>query len=140
MLGHFQRALRPGGHAIILVPQHPWLYTPTDKTLGHERRYTEADLCEKLERAGLEVVHKQGFNRVGTLGWYVSGKVLRKSELSPGQMKTYNRILPLAKHIERFPGWPGLVDHCRGPEADMSWHSDRGWEQTRAGPASRASA
>ena len=21
----------PGGHAIILVPQHPWLYTPSDK-------------------------------------------------------------------------------------------------------------
>jgi glycosyltransferase involved in cell wall biosynthesis len=108
VLGHFQRALRPGGHAIILVPQHPWLYTATDKTLGHERRYTEADLCEKLERAGLKVVHKQGFNRLGTLGWYVSGKILGKSELSPGQMKTYNRILPLAKLIERFTSWPAL--------------------------------
>jgi glycosyltransferase involved in cell wall biosynthesis len=108
VLGHFMRALRPGGHAIILVPQHPWLYTPTDKTLGHERRYTESELREKLERTGFEVVHKQGFNRLGTLGWYVSGKVLGKTDLSPGQMKTFNRILPIAKLVERVPGWPAL--------------------------------
>jgi glycosyltransferase involved in cell wall biosynthesis len=108
VLGHFYRALRPGGHAIILVPQHPWLYTPADKTLGHERRYSEGELCSKIERAGFEVVHRQGFNRLGMLGWYVSGKILGKTDLSPGQMKMYNRILPLAKLIERLPGWPAL--------------------------------
>jgi SAM-dependent methyltransferase len=27
VLGHLFRLLQPGGHAIILVPQHPWLYT-----------------------------------------------------------------------------------------------------------------
>jgi glycosyltransferase involved in cell wall biosynthesis len=108
VLGHFLRALRPGGHAIILVPQHPWLYTPTDRTLGHQRRYTESELCEKLARTGFEVVHKQGFNRLGTLGWYVSGKILGKTDLSPGQMKTFNRILPIARLVERIPGWPAL--------------------------------
>jgi glycosyltransferase involved in cell wall biosynthesis len=108
VLGHFHRALRPGGHAIILVPQHPWLYTPTDRALGHERRYTEGELCGKLQAAGFEVVHRQGFNRLGTLGWYVSGKVLGKEHLSPGQMKMFNRVLPVAKLIERVPGWPAL--------------------------------
>jgi glycosyltransferase involved in cell wall biosynthesis len=108
VLGHFFRLLQPGGHAIILVPQHPWLYTPTDKTLGHERRYTEAELGDRLRGAGFEVVHQQGFNRLGTLGWYVSGKLMGKEHLSPGQMKTYNRILPAAKLIEHIPGWPAL--------------------------------
>ena len=32
VLGHFYRLLTPGGHAIILVPQHPWLYSPTDSS------------------------------------------------------------------------------------------------------------
>src|SRR5262249_40424747 len=108
VLGHFHRALQPGGHAIILVPQHPWLYSPTDRTLGHERRYTAGELREKLERAGFDVVHQRDFNRLGTLGWYVSGKLLGRDRLSPGQMKTFNRILPLAKLVEKVPAWPAL--------------------------------
>ncbi len=108
VLGLFRDALEPGGHAIILVPQHPWLYAPTDRTLGHERRYTAEDLHRKLERAGFEVVHQQGFNRLGALGWYVSGKIMGKAHLSPGQMRMFNRVLPVAKLIEHLPGWPAL--------------------------------
>ncbi|HEY2157381.1 MAG TPA: bifunctional glycosyltransferase/class I SAM-dependent methyltransferase [Isosphaeraceae bacterium] len=108
VLRHFYRALGPGDHAIVLVPQHPWLYSPTDKALGHERRYTKEGLAERLRRAGFEVVHQQGFNRLGALGWYVSGKLLGREHLSPGQMKAFNRILPLAKLVERIPGWPAL--------------------------------
>jgi glycosyltransferase involved in cell wall biosynthesis len=108
VLDHFYRALAPGGHAIILVPQHPWLYAPVDRVLGHERRYTAAELRDKLMRAGFEVVHQQDFNRLGALGWYVSGKLLGKENLSPRQMRTFNRILPLAKLIERLPRWPAL--------------------------------
>jgi SAM-dependent methyltransferase len=108
VLGHFFRLLQPGGHAIMLVPQHPWLYAPVDQTLGHERRYTTEELCDKLTRAGFEVVHQQGFNRLGTLGWYVSGKLMGRKHLSPGQMRTFNRLLPVARLIERIPGWPAL--------------------------------
>ena len=108
VLSHFQRVLQPGGHVIILVPQHPWLYAPVDRTLGHERRYTAEELRAKLQRAGFEVVHQRGFNKLGTLGWYVSGTLLGKRHLSPAQMRLYNRLLPLAKLVERVPGWPAL--------------------------------
>ena len=108
VLDHFYRLLPPGGHAIILVPQHPWLYTPVDKVLGHERRYTAEELRDKLVKAGFEVVHQQGFNRLGTLGWYVSGKLLGKQHLSPGQMRTFNRVLAVAKLVERVPALPAL--------------------------------
>jgi SAM-dependent methyltransferase len=118
VLAHFQRALRPGGHAILLVPQHPWLYTPTDRTLGHVRRYTEAELRGKLEQAGLKVVHMQGFNRLGTIGWYLSGKILGRSDLSPGQMRTYNRVLPLARLVERFTSLPALSLIAVGRKAE----------------------
>ncbi len=108
VLNHFYETLEPGGHAIILVPQHPWLYAPVDKVLGHERRYTEEELAGKLDKAGFEVVYQEGFNKLGALGWFVSGKLLRKDHLSPGQMKLFNRILPIAKLIEHVPGWPAL--------------------------------
>jgi SAM-dependent methyltransferase len=108
VLGHFFRVLSPGGHAILLVPQHPWLYAPTDNALGHKRRYTARELHDKLVAAGFEVVHQQGFNRLGTLGWYVNGKLLGREHLSPFQMKLYNRLLPLARLIECIPGWPAL--------------------------------
>lgn len=108
VLRQFFRVLQPGGHAIILVPQHPWLYTPTDRALGHERRYEESELRRKLEAAGFEVVHQQGFNRFGTVGWYVSGKILGRDRLSPGQMRLFDLLLPVAKVIERIPGWPAL--------------------------------
>ena len=108
VLAEFFRLLEPGGHAIILVPQHPGLYAPIDAALGHERRYTLDELGGKLRRAGFEVVHRQGFNRLGALGWAVSGKLLRRRRLSPGQMKAFNRLLPLAKLVERAPGWPSL--------------------------------
>jgi glycosyltransferase involved in cell wall biosynthesis len=108
VLGHFHRVLEPGGHAIILVPQHPWLYTPADRTLGHERRYTAEELRVKLDRAGFEVVHQQDFNRLGALGWYISGKVFGNAHLSPRSMRTFNTVLPIAKLIERIGAWPAL--------------------------------
>lgn len=49
--------LSPGGHLIILVPAHQWLYTPFDKAIGHFRRYSRSSLravipsslqCQKL--------------------------------------------------------------------------------------------
>ncbi|GIW80437.1 MAG: hypothetical protein KatS3mg105_2244 [Gemmatales bacterium] len=108
VLRDFFRVLEAGGHAILLVPAHPQLYTGVDRTLGHFRRYAPGELENKMREAGFEIVHSQGFNRLGTLGWYVSGKWLRQTTLSPGQMKTYERLLPLAKLIEKIPVWPQL--------------------------------
>jgi glycosyltransferase involved in cell wall biosynthesis len=107
-LADFHRILRPGGHAIILVPAHQWLYTGVDRALGHVRRYTRRELELKMCAAGFEVVHSQGFNRLGSMGWFVSGKILRRTTLSAGQMKLYEWLLPVAKLFERLPVLPHL--------------------------------
>lgn len=106
-LKNYHDVLQPGGHAVILVPAHQWLFSECDRTLGHFRRYTRAMLSERMKEAGFEVVETSEFNRFGVLGWYVSGKMGRK-DLSPGQMKLFNRLLPIAKIIERFDSLPGL--------------------------------
>ncbi len=104
----FHDVLEPGGHAIVLVPAHPWLYTGVDRALGHCRRYTAEALRERMEEAGFEVVACEGFNRLGTLGWFVSGKILGKTTITPGQMKLFEWLMPVARLLERVPILPHL--------------------------------
>ena len=47
--------LKPGGRAIILVPQDQKAYGTLDEVLGHYRRYSEAQLRARMEKAGFEV-------------------------------------------------------------------------------------
>jgi 2-polyprenyl-3-methyl-5-hydroxy-6-metoxy-1,4-benzoquinol methylase len=55
------RLLRPDGMLFITVPQHQWLWSPSDEIAHHCRRYARKDLLEKLERAGFSVVRKTSF-------------------------------------------------------------------------------
>jgi SAM-dependent methyltransferase len=107
-LRNFFRVLRPGGHAILLVPQNPALYTPVDVAVGHYRRYTRSELLQKLERAGFEIVHSQDFNRFATFGWWFNGKVMRRDTISPKSMQLFNLLSPVAKLIEKVDFLPGL--------------------------------
>jgi glycosyltransferase involved in cell wall biosynthesis len=108
VLRNFYELLQPGGHAMLLVPANPRLYTAVDKALGHYRRYTREELVTKMRNAGFDVVQSMGFNRLGSLGWFVSGKLLGRTTLSAGQMKLYEWLLPFAKLIERIGILPPL--------------------------------
>lgn len=107
MLKRYYDVLSPGGHAIVLAPAHDWLFSEYDRRLGHLRRYTRASLSERLKEAGFEVVQTQQFNRLGVLGWWASAKMGRK-QLSPGQVKLFHRMLPMAKLVENIDSLPGL--------------------------------
>jgi len=103
VLGNLRAVLKPGGRAVILVPHDPALYTGVDRTLGHVRRYTKDDLRKALESSGFRVLKVWGFNRLGGFGWRVSGHILRRRSLSPGQMTTFEWIMPLARILEKIP-------------------------------------
>jgi SAM-dependent methyltransferase len=49
------RVLKPGGHIIITVPALMWLWSHNDEINAHVRRYTAADLKEKLTKTGFEI-------------------------------------------------------------------------------------
>lgn len=104
----FHDSLEPGGKAIILVPQHPFLFTKMDTSVGHYRRYTETELREKMQQAGFEIKATRHFNRFATLGWFVTGKIFGATHVEPSKVKLMNALLPIAKIIEHLPFWPAL--------------------------------
>jgi SAM-dependent methyltransferase len=48
------KLLSPGGHLVVAVPSNPHEWRWDDDFYGHFRRYTVADLNEKLSQAGME--------------------------------------------------------------------------------------
>ncbi|MEK6239034.1 MAG: methyltransferase, partial [Planctomycetales bacterium] len=101
VLRNFHGVLTEGGHCVIVVPAGRWLYTPTDSELGHCRRYEEAELQEKMEQAGFEVVWNKRFSRLASVAWAFSGHVMRRKHISPRQMLWFERLLPVAKILDR---------------------------------------
>ncbi len=53
-----------GGHLIILVPAHNFLFSPFDRAIGHYRRYNKKMLLEVLPE-NLEVVHLKYLDSLG---------------------------------------------------------------------------
>ena len=99
--------LEPGGHAIVLVPAHPSLFSPCDTALGHVRRYTQTELHTKMQKAGFEVVMMEEFNRLGVPGWWLN-KRLGRRDLNPRQMRLFELLLPLARGMEALKLGRGL--------------------------------
>lgn len=61
VLAQMHAAVKPGGGVVITVPQHPWLWSGMDDYSYHKRRYTRAELMEKVKRAGFRAVCTTSF-------------------------------------------------------------------------------
>ncbi|APC15674.1 SAM-dependent methyltransferase [Pseudomonas frederiksbergensis] len=61
VLRNLARAIRPGGSLVLTVPQHRWLWSQVDEYACHVRRYSRAELVEKVQRAGLQVSYVSSF-------------------------------------------------------------------------------
>ena len=100
VLNHFYQVLEEGGHCVLVVPAGPRLFGSLDEAVGHQRRYTSDDLMAKLHKAGFRVVHSHRFNRLGSIAWFVSSRVLGRRTLGPHSMTWFSRIVPLAKLLD----------------------------------------
>ena len=101
-------ALAPGGAALILVPRSMKLFGSLDTVLGHVRRYTSAELEQKLKAAGFTVEKVFTYNRVGVPGWWLNGRVLKRTHFGKLQLKFYDTFVWLWRLLERVLPWPGL--------------------------------
>jgi SAM-dependent methyltransferase len=98
--------LRPGGRAIVLVPQDQKIFGTMDTALGHYRRYSEAELRERMEQAGLNVERVIMFNRISRPAWYMSGRVFKRTALGRRQMKLFDKFVWLWRKIDSSLPWP----------------------------------
>jgi SAM-dependent methyltransferase len=55
------RALKPGGYLFATVPQHPFLWSETDRLANHKRRYRRSDLMARIRQAGMAPVYCRSF-------------------------------------------------------------------------------
>ena len=100
-LQNCHKLLTKNGHAVILVPSYQALFNQFDTELGHYRRYTKTTLSKVFINSDFEITHKQHFNFVGILGWFVSGQILKKKDIPKGQMKLYNTLVPIIKIVDK---------------------------------------
>jgi SAM-dependent methyltransferase len=107
-LSNIRSALKPGGRAVILVPQHPALYGSLDRALEHRERYTRTSLRQALERADFHVERIFDFNRFSVPGWWFNGKVLRRKTFSRVQLKILQMSMPVLRRLDPILPWGGL--------------------------------
>jgi SAM-dependent methyltransferase len=105
-LANIRHCLRPGGVAIILVPQGPEIFGTLDEALQHKRRYSREELAEKMAAAGFRVAQITGFNRATRPGWYLHSRLLKRRTLSRLQLRLFDLLVPLWKRIDNKLPWP----------------------------------
>jgi SAM-dependent methyltransferase len=105
-LRNMHAALVPGGRAIVLVPHGQEIFGTLDEVLGHYRRYSHQELRDKMEQVGFRVERILEFNRISRPGWYVTGRILKKTSLSPLQLKVFDRLVWLWRRIDAHLPWP----------------------------------
>ncbi len=93
--------LEPGGRLVLLVPALQFIYGPLDRAPGHYRRYSRKRLRERYADAGLRMRHLEHFNMAGILGWWFTGRVLRRELIPTGSLALYDRLVPLFR-LERL--------------------------------------
>jgi len=107
-LRNIRSVLAPDGKAIVLVPQGPDLFGSLDEVLGHQRRYTEAQLRLVAAEAGLEVKELITFNRIGFPAWWLNGKIMRRRTFGLLQIKVLNLLTPFFRLVDRALPFPAL--------------------------------
>lgn len=96
------KLLCDGGKLIVLVPAHAMLYNKIDRNLFHFKRYGLRDLSELMQAAPLKLEIVKGFNGLGIAAWVYGGLFSRNGVIAGGDMKLYNRLVPIAKWIDRL--------------------------------------
>lgn len=61
VLAQLHGAIKFGGVLLLTVPQHPWLWSASDEYACHVRRYTRAEIEQKVLTAGFELLRSSSF-------------------------------------------------------------------------------
>jgi SAM-dependent methyltransferase len=101
-LSRYAQLLRPRkGVLCLFVPARQEIYAPLDKEFGHFRRYSKANLSEKLQRAGFQIVRLHYFNFAGYFAWWLIFCLLRRRSFKPASVRRFDQfVLPVVHFLE----------------------------------------
>jgi 2-polyprenyl-3-methyl-5-hydroxy-6-metoxy-1,4-benzoquinol methylase len=99
-ISNCKKLLKPGGHLVILVPAHQWLYNQFDDELGHYIRYRARSLERLLQSQQLDILYTRYFNSVGIAGWMINGKLFGKRLIPRRQLQIFDKLVPVIKLID----------------------------------------
>ena len=107
-LESMRESLAAEGTLVLIVPQGRWLFSSLDESVEHVRRYDEDRLRQLANELGFSVTSLFSFNRAAVLGWLWRGRIRGKRTLGRGNMRLYNRLVPLLRAVDRLLPWRGL--------------------------------
>lgn len=92
------RHLKTGGHLIVLVPAHQWLFSRFDQAVGHFRRYSRNSL-KSLAQPNMQEIKTIYLDSVGLLASMANKLILTQDHPSPGQVRFWDDYLVTASRI-----------------------------------------
>jgi glycosyltransferase involved in cell wall biosynthesis len=92
--------LVPGGKLALFVPADQKLFGTMDEQVGHFRRYSAEDLRRVIEAAGFVCEKVTYRNIFGRFGWWLNGRVLKRTHLPAGQSRIFDAAVPVLRRIE----------------------------------------
>ena len=106
--GEISRAschLAPGGHLIVVSPAHQFLFSPFDRSIGHERRYDRRALSA-LSPASCQIVRTRMLDSAGFLLSLGNRVVMRSPMPTKGQIWVWDKVfVPASRCLDRLTGF-----------------------------------
>jgi len=102
------RCLKPEGAMVVLVPHGKALYGSLDRAMGNKRRFSEEELRDLLTRGGCHVESLQQLNKIGTLSWWIFGKLLGRTRIHKPALKLFDKTVWIWRRIDGLLPWQGL--------------------------------
>jgi SAM-dependent methyltransferase len=111
-LKEIRRICKPGGSLFVTVPAYRSLWSKHDEALGHHRRYSAAEIAERIRAAGFEV-RKSSYLVTSVFPIAALYRALRrrfgresggKTDLFPVP-EPFNALLSLLMRVESWLAW-----------------------------------
>jgi len=97
--------LNEDGRLFIIVPAHPFLYSPFDKMIGHYRRYTKK-MVKSILPEDLIIEKLYYLDSVGYFASLVNKLFLKQNMPTLGQVKFWDKFMvPISSFLDRFLGF-----------------------------------
>ena len=108
VLTSLRTCLAPGGSVLVLVPQGKGLYGSLDEGMGQLRRFSREELGQMLGQTGFQIEQMYQLNKIGTLSWWLFGKVLGQKTISRPALKLFDKTVWFWRRVDGLLPWQGL--------------------------------